>query len=223
MEYVKLAAALVAAQSKARAVGLDGKNQHQGYRYATAEAIIDECRAALASAGLALLASGWGLRLEANDVPCIVVDYLLVHESGESMAMTTCMPAIEGKGRPIDKAACAALTTGLAYTLRALLLLPRDDDAAAIDARDDRGYEPTPPPPQAAPTDDDPQAQEAKDFEALILEFGRTGNLAELEGLPAKIMAANFPKPIYQRLVEVFNPIATKLRAERKAANEEAA
>jgi hypothetical protein len=224
----KLATALVAAQKDARAVALDGDNKHHGYRYAKAESIIDEGRITLSANGLAVVQTSWSLTLQGNDIPHVSVDYLVLHDSGECMALSMSTPAIEGKGRPIDKAACAALTTNLAYVIRGLLLLPRDDDAAAIDQRDDRTYEPRPrderpsatapaePPPAQPPAD--PEAEEAKTFAALIRECGRTGDLAELERLPAKIKASNFRKDLYQRLVVVYNEVATELRSKKAEA-----
>ncbi|MFA6166999.1 MAG: ERF family protein [Gemmatimonadaceae bacterium] len=228
----KLATALVAAQKDARAVALDGDNKHHGYRYAKAESIIDEGRITLSANGLAVVQTSWSLTLQGNDIPHVSVDYLVLHDSGECMALSMSTPAIEGKGRPIDKAACAALTTNLAYVIRGLLLLPRDDDAAAIDQRDDRTYEPTPHADYVrgqldklqAPTDQppakpaDPEAEEAKTFAALIRECGRTGDLAELERLPAKIKASNFRKDLYQQLVVVYNEVATELRSKKAEA-----
>ena len=42
------------AQKAIRSVAHDGKNQHQGYRYTSSEAIIEEARAALGDAGLSV-------------------------------------------------------------------------------------------------------------------------------------------------------------------------
>jgi hypothetical protein len=48
-------AALQAAQAKARAVRRDGRNETDGYDYATAEQIIEEAKALLAAEGLAVM------------------------------------------------------------------------------------------------------------------------------------------------------------------------
>lgn len=241
----KIAAALVAAQRAGRAVALDGQNKHQQYKYATAEAIIEEGRAALNSVGLAVMATAWSTA-EQSGFPHVVVEYLVVHDSGESVACRCSTPIEVGKGRPPDKASLAALTGNLAYFLRALLLLPRDDNAAAIDQRDDRGYDPhaaadaraaaaaptpatpapapsaAPPatPPPAAPVD--VQEAEARTWEALMDEFDAEGRLDELERMPKKIQAYGFRKELYARLVAKYNPIVARLRkaaeASRRAA-----
>lgn len=145
-----LCAALVAAQAAARAVAKDAQNTFHRYKYASAEAIIAEAREALSGAGLAFLVTGWQFvaaqagpdGFPGGVIGRVEVAYRLVHTSGEAFDMACSTPVIPEKGRPADKAEAAALTANLAYMLRGLLLLPRDDDQAALDARDDRGYQP---------------------------------------------------------------------------------
>lgn len=145
-----LNAALVRAQMAARAVGKGARNEHHRYRYASAESIIDEARGALASCGLAMHQSHVVLvpgevsssSEDAPMPPLAQVTYVLAHEAGGSRTWHRQWPVIEGKGRPLDKAHGGALTTALAYALRDLLMLPRDDDAAAMDRRDDTAHEP---------------------------------------------------------------------------------
>ena len=145
-----LAAALVAAQAAARAVGKDATNQFHRYKYASAEAIIEEGRGALGVGGLALLPLGWTFQREtpAHDkspVGTLFSRYRLLHgASGEALDLDVAWFVIPEKGRPEDKALAGALTTSLAYLLRGLLLLPREDADAAQDQRDDRNYEPRP-------------------------------------------------------------------------------
>ncbi len=141
-----VAAALVAAQRKTKALAKEGENKHHGYRYTTAEQLIDEGRATLAEAGLALFAAGWYFapaesRGEKSPVGRVCVTYELVHTGGESYSWEASTPVIPEKGRPEDKAEFASLTANLGYTIRGLLLIPRDDEAA-IDQRDDRTYAP---------------------------------------------------------------------------------
>ena len=50
-------------------------------------------------------------------------------------------PIIEDKGRPLDKALAGALTTSLAYYLRDLLLIPKQDENQ-VDKRDDTRHIP---------------------------------------------------------------------------------
>ena len=239
----KLAAALVAAQKQARAVPKDGNNTFHKYKYATAEAIIDEGRAALNEAGVAVLATSWSTTvvrfaqavpdrddrpvMVESDVPHVEVHYLVMHESGECMALVATTPAVEGKGRPIDKAACAALTTNLAYVLRGLLLLPRDDNAAAIDARDDRGHDPADRAPmapartvvaEAGPCD--AQVEDAETFMAVIEDCVKRGALDELEAVPAKVKAAKLRPELYRQIVDLYNPAVAEIKARRRTAAE---
>lgn len=145
-----LAAALVAAQAAARAVGKDATNQFHRYKYASAEAIIEEGRGALGVGGLALLPLGWTFQREApahdkSPVGTLSSRYRLLHgASGEAIDLDVAWFVIPEKGRPEDKALAGALTTSLAYLLRGLLLLPREDADAAPDQRDDRNYDPRP-------------------------------------------------------------------------------
>lgn len=146
----ELAAALVAAQRKIAWVGKDATNRHHGYAYASAEAVIAMGRAALNDAGLALDSSVW--RFEAasdaqasggearlpQPIGRVIVTHLLVHTSGVSLLRECSTPVIPEKGRPADKAECAALTANLAYLLRGLLQIPRGDDpGVGVDERAD--------------------------------------------------------------------------------------
>lgn len=138
----KLYAALVKAQAVARAVRKDAENKWHKYSYASAEAVIEEAKECFAQAGLALLATNWSLAGERDGahVGRIFVHYRLVHEGGEALELSSSTPVITEKGRPADKAELGALTANLSYTLRGLLLLPREDASASIDGRDDRDY-----------------------------------------------------------------------------------
>lgn len=156
----KLAAALVVAQRAAQAVGKDATNAFHKYKYASSEAIIEEARGALNGAGLTVLTTSWSLvplatTEESAQQALVRVTYRILHESGESMDCPTESYVVPEKGRPWDKAHAGALTTSLAYFLRGLLLLPREDEETAVDRRDDRNYEPQrrplPPRPTPAP------------------------------------------------------------------------
>lgn len=150
----KVAVGLVKAQRAAKAVPKLGENKHANYRYATSESIIDEGRLAMNEGDLALLQTNVELQLldrgeqeDRNDGDeqreksrlraYVRVHYLLAHISGESFGFVREWPCIVQKGRPLDKAEGGALTTCLAYTMRDLLSLPRDNDLAAMDRRDD--------------------------------------------------------------------------------------
>jgi hypothetical protein len=141
--------AIVMAQAAAQAVAKGSTNTFHRYKYASAEAVIEEARVALNSAGLAVVTMGWvcqGAQLDSNNEELtdarVVVSYRMIHESGETLDMQASTPIIPDKGRPSDKAEMAALTMNLSYFLRGLLLLPREDESSAIDQRDDRNYVP---------------------------------------------------------------------------------
>jgi hypothetical protein len=132
-----LAKALAAAQQKCRAVSKDAKNSYHAYKYASAEAIIAEAKAALADTGLALAPieqqveeSGGRYQLHRR--------FLLTHESGECLPLSVSWPVMPDRGRPLDKAAGAAATSSLSYLLRDLLMMPRVDGEDDVAARADK-------------------------------------------------------------------------------------
>lgn len=134
---INLFKALIKAQSIAGSVEKTSKNDFHKYRYASAEAIIVEARAALVEAGLALVCVGWWHKEDR-----LLVEYELLHESGETKSFNCSSPIVVEKGRPQDKAEAAALTYNLGYFLRGLLLLPRVDERDEVDQRDDRNHDP---------------------------------------------------------------------------------
>lgn len=158
--YPSLAAALVAAQRDAKSVAKNAKNDFHGYKYASAEAIMEEARNALNGAGLAVLMTGWTITVadvEYTDVDketgaatlmkdqerTANVKFLVVHaDSGDKLEGEIAMPVVPEKGRPLDKAVSTALTYAEGYYLRGLLCLPRGEAGADVDARDDRDKEP---------------------------------------------------------------------------------
>lgn len=162
MEPIKrtaLAAALAAAQKQAKAVQQDGHNQTHGYKYASAEAIIEESRDALSAHGLSLVrvasvlhrlpepiehvATNRRGETQAFRIPALYQRTdLLLHEGGESLTLQTEWPIIPEAGRPFDKATAAADTASLGYLLRDLLLLPRVEKGTGLDDDDrDHGHD----------------------------------------------------------------------------------
>lgn len=113
---------LLAAQTKMGGVGKDAKNTFANYDYVSAETMITECRKALHKAGLLFYRVNWTLNMETMVVGS---KYRLIHpESGESIDLLNDM-VVPPHQKQVDKAALAALTTGMNYTLRDLLLIPR--------------------------------------------------------------------------------------------------
>lgn len=149
-----LAAALVKAQAAAKAVAHDATNSHHRYDYTSAEAIIGEARAALNSAGLAVVQADWNItsadvewtdgdgKAQKDQERTLHVRFLVIHESGETMTGAVEVPVLPEKGRPLDKASFSALTYAESYYLRGLLCLPRVSPSDNIDQRDDTKHEP---------------------------------------------------------------------------------
>lgn len=136
--------ALLMAQRAINPVEKTSANNFHRYKYASAEAMVEEARRALNGAGLVCICKGWIAGHSHNDhhPPQANVIYTLAHESGETLEFHTTTPVIEEKGRPLDKAVATALTYNLGYFLRGLLLMPRVEEGTDVDQRDDRRHEP---------------------------------------------------------------------------------
>ena len=135
-----LNAALLAAQRGIEEVSKDSKNSYHGYDYVSSEAMIGECRGVLHLYDLVLFETGIEIDTFADKIVFVRVFYCLRHApSGEAMEWNRAFPVVPDKGRPVDKAFAGALTTGLNYTLRGLLMIPRLDSSDDMDhsSRDD--------------------------------------------------------------------------------------
>lgn len=146
-----IAKGIVDAQKLIHPVEKSSTNQFHKYKYASGEDVLTAGRAALNTAGLALLTEGWAIRRgDENNPDAVDVSYLLCHADGSQWRPHSVeTPIIPDKGRPPDKALAAALTYNIAYYLRGLLLIPRAETEAEVDKRNDTSY--TPPPRAAAP------------------------------------------------------------------------
>ena len=188
-----LAKALSKAQEKAKAVTHDAENTYHKYKYTSAEAVITEAKAALAGCGLAVVPQGQTLEASGDRLD-LRRTFLLVHESGESLAIGTVWPVIPDRGRPVDKAVAGAATTSLSYMLRDLLLMPRvdhDDDLAGREDRDPPApqRQPAPKPaPRPAPA---PQAAPAKAADPLPVRLANKDAALAAEGVisPGALLA----------------------------------
>lgn len=205
--HAELFAALAKAQADARSVEKDKQNSFHRYKYASAEAVIEESKAAMAAHGLAFFAVCY--RFEAGECGAAVgrlhAEYRLVHSTGQSVGVHSSTPVVPEKGRPVDKAEAAAKTADLSYVLRALLMLPRGDEHS-IDARDDRDYEPRGRAPQTreeprepAPTQDDRATYEALEKEEMR-KLGEAVSRQELEGIAERIARGGYPPDALRRL-----------------------
>lgn len=140
-KHLSWEAALVAAQLTMQAVAKDSTNSFHKYKYASADDVIAAARVALNNQGLALIRS-WSIKFNEAGI-WVDSQFSLVHDGsfGVFNAGTVPFPVIEDKGRPLDKALAGALTSSLAYFLRDLLLIPKDD-ADQMDRRDDTSHTP---------------------------------------------------------------------------------
>jgi len=211
-KYPTMAAALVAAQRHAQAVAKASKNSFHGYKYASAEALIEESRAALGEAGLAVMPVNWVV-VPVTDLEGVKskvqVTYMLVHESGASVTATTETSVLPEKGRPQDKAEATALTYNLGYYLRGLLLLPREEESS-VDARDDRQFQPAsksavkpasqiasqapnPPPAQPTPKPATPSPSVEERIATALELIKQATTLGELNTARTKIKSLDVP------------------------------
>jgi hypothetical protein len=236
----EMSAALVKAQELSKAVGKDGTNKFHNYKYASAEAMIEEARSALTAAGLALAQVGVRFveaqtpRAEKLPIGRVHITYRLIHTSGQVYEFESSTAVIPEKGRPDDKAEFGAITANLGYTLRGLLLLPREDESASPETRDDRAYTPKPlsPPPAlpviaapAAPASPPPAAAApglnpgSFDSTELVVDIQRRINsaksLEETTALYPVVKAADVTKPIKDALFAHLFGQAFKLAASR--------
>jgi hypothetical protein len=137
-----LAAALLKAQASIQAVAKGSTNTFHKFAYVSGDDMVRDARVVLHDAGLVARRTGWQLGPAEGGGQIVTMTMRLDHPpSGEHFTDIVTLPAFPEKGRPIDKAVLGALTTGLAYWLRDLLLLPRVDENE-VDRRDDRKYDP---------------------------------------------------------------------------------
>ena len=124
----ELWAALASAQDRAKAVGKDARNEFARYDYASSEAIIVAANEQLQGSGLSLAPTA--CEIESFGAEFVLRRrFLLSHSSGQSAELSMDFPVVLGKGKPLDKAYAASLTSSYAYFLRDLLRLPRVDHA----------------------------------------------------------------------------------------------
>lgn len=185
-----LARNLSLAQKSCRAVTKDSYNSFHRYKYASAEALIEEGSLALSSAGLALIPveqSLNGFAKEGEGRFELIRKFLLLDPSGDAMPIQSAWPVVPEKGRPLDKATAIASTLSLAYLLRDLLLMPRVDPSDDLPARKDE--EPAKAPePQPEPSITDEQvtllAGKISAYHADVAEFLNRYRIPVIKKLP---------------------------------------
>ena len=181
----ELQGALLSAQKAVSNVGKDSKNSFANYDYTSAEAMITQCRKALHKSGLAFARLRW--EMKGNEFGISVISqYSLTHaESGETLEMMNEM-IVPPNQKQLDKAVLAALTTGLNYTLRDMLMIPRcENDQPEVDSMPAPKPLPKPAPkpapkPQPAPVSK-PVGTDKGLTSALALVFGMKESPADYE------------------------------------------
>lgn len=145
-EKTGLEQALLEAQEEITTVVKDKSNEFHKYAYVSSEAIMRAARDALHAAGLYVTRDEWAVVKPETLIDAYVKCAFTLHHpaSGEVRTNVISWPVVPDRGRPMDKALAAALTTAQSYWLRDILQIPRVDEE--MDARDDSGYQPTPPP-----------------------------------------------------------------------------
>lgn len=130
-----VAFALVEAQGEIHGMGKDSTNQFHKYQYVSAEAVVLEARKALQKAKLSVCRE-YEVHHNQDHILLHSVFYI-THEKGDTLVKKSTWFIIEGNGRPLDKALAGALTSSLAYFLRDLLLIPKQEEPDSLDKRDD--------------------------------------------------------------------------------------
>ena len=149
-----LLAALVEAQKTVTSIKKDSKVTGGGpsYEYASHNAVLAYGREHLASHGLALI-SGWTVSetiapeadIGRGTFVCgsVRIEWALVHAGDEPGVLTgwADIDAIAAKSRPPDKAVAAAVSYGLGYVMRGILLMDKTSATDDVDARDDAKWQ----------------------------------------------------------------------------------
>ena len=207
----ELAKALVQAQSSVRAVAKSSSNDYHRYKYSAAEDVIDEAREALNSAGLALMTTKVEV-LKADSAALVRSHYLLVHVSGETRECSYEMTAMAEKGRPWDKAESASATQSLAYFLRNLLLIKRGDEHA-VDARDDRNFDPNGKREESVESKLEASLLWEEKTKQLLAAIGICNDVQELTTFAQQIAAANPPDKYLKKLRAAYGQRVKELSA----------
>jgi hypothetical protein len=146
----ELTKAICQVMAAVRYVPETGKNAFHGYAYASDEDLLTVLQPAMASAGLAMVPT----RIDSQTVEHaqdrkgkpqyrtdLLVTYVLLHSSGESIAVMAPGCGLDGE----DKGVYKAMTGALKYALRHTFLVPTGQDA-------ERAADSEPEQPKAKPT-----------------------------------------------------------------------
>jgi len=146
-----LAEAVCAVMAEVGHVQKTGKNEYgRGYTYASDADLLRALQPAMAKHGLAIMPTGTAATNDGKTVR-VVMDYLLVHSGGGSVALQTACDC----GNNTDKAILAASTGCYKYVLRQTFAVPTGDDPDQYDGGNhQRSQNRREEPPQATPQKD---------------------------------------------------------------------
>ena len=113
------AKALCMFQSKASGAAKKATNPHFKAKYADLSAVLDAIREPMAEAGLAFTQFA-----ETDDRQSVCITTMIMHETGEYMQSTLCVPVSKGDAQGLG----SAITYGKRYALQAMLGVPSEDD-----------------------------------------------------------------------------------------------
>jgi len=211
-----VAAGLLRARRAVRAVEKDSKNEHHGYKYASAEDVMAEGLRACNEGGISFSCISWtvvqverprsiatesgSIETVIESVPRLRCMFLVCAEDGGCFTVTSDDAVLPGKGRPEDKAEFGMLTEAYAYALRGLLGMPRVDERISVSGRDDTGAEPARPGPRRAPPAARPLAPPAPANDAPPPAAPATGEVTYESNLVRRIRQARTPGEVQAAL-----------------------
>jgi hypothetical protein len=216
----------------------DSRNQHGGYDYVSAEAMIAKTRQVMHDVGLVLVRDEASVQHLDEGLLVLKQEFRLVDVvDGASWTFFLDMPCPARKGMPEDKAVMAAMTSSLNYAIRDVMMVSRgrEDQIEAIEDRDEQaGAEAAQPAPARmtgaqivdkakkmfAPADvvlDTRETVSEADMARLrkILSSGIAGEGAEerwLRGAEAFVKARGIERE-YTSLAEIPSAVAAKIIA----------
>ena len=130
---------LMASQKSLLYILKDASNDFAKYKYPKADSYIAKCREALLENDLLLKRT---FSFDRDDMTVSIVFELIAPDVGQVDTDQVCFPVVVRTGMPEDKATSAAVTTGTAYYLQGLFMLPRVDSIPEIDDIDDTKFDP---------------------------------------------------------------------------------
>lgn len=126
-EHKNVFEAVLAAQNEAKAVEKDAENRHDGYSYASVEAIVKDVRPVLIKHGIIVLTTG-SQYVQDGQQPYMSCKYKVLHvPTSTDFECDHDLPVSPPRANQVNKGAAASKTSNLGYFLRDLLLLPRID------------------------------------------------------------------------------------------------